>query len=196
MDKNTHIEFIAADSVYLHSGQIYFDSQSAGTPDSNFTIETVHGSVTHVGTQYMTNSDINGLTISVREGRVEVDGSYVDTAIASEGQQMILSGGAHPAITDFNIYGEAWNWIEATSPNVDIDGRTVNEFLAAIGREIGLQVLYVSPAAEQMAHNGVMKGNVDMDPRAELAFRMSGEDLGYRIDGGIIYVSVDSGSRP
>jgi len=41
-----------------------------------------------------------------------------------------------------------------------------------------------------------LKGNVDMGPRAELAFRMSGEDLGYRIDGGVIYVSIDSGSRP
>ena len=200
IDKNTRIEFESADSVYLHSGQIYFDAQSVGqtadTANSRFTIETDHGSVRHLGTQYMTYSDANELTISVREGQVEVDGSYVETATASEGQQMILSGGAHPAITDFNIYGGAWNWIEATSPNVDIDGRTVKEFLAAIGREIGLQVLYVSPEAEQMAHNGVMKGNVDMGPRAELAFRMSGEDLGYRIDGGVIHVSIDSGSRP
>jgi len=200
VDKNTRIEFTSADSVYLHSGQIYFDTQSANqaadSKTSRFTIETDHGSVRHLGTQYMTYSDANELTISVREGQIEVDGSYVETATASEGQQIILSGGAHPAITNFSVYGEAWSWVEATSPAIDVDGGTVAEFLAAIGREIGLQVLYVSPIAEQMAHNGVLKGNVNMDPRAELAFRMSGEDLGYRIDGGVIYVSIDSGSRP
>ena len=200
VDKNTRIEFTSADSVYLHSGQIYFDSQSPGhtadTANSDFKIETDHGSVLHRGTQYMTYSDANNLTISVREGRVEVDGSYVGTATASAGQQMILSGGARPAIADFHIYGEAWNWIEGTSPIVDIDGSTVDEFLTAIGREIGLQVSYMSPEAEQMAHNGVLKGNVDMGPRDELAFRMSGEDLSYRIDRGTIFVSIDSGSRP
>ena len=47
-----------------------------------------------------------------------------------------------------------------------------------------------------MAQDGVLKGNVDMGPREELALRMSGEDLSYRIDGGSIYVSIDSGSRP
>ena len=200
VDKNTRIEFTSADSVYLHSGQIYFDSRpanvaAAGT-GSRFTVATDHGSVEHLGTQYMTLADADKLTVSVREGQVVVDGSYVAKAVAVSGQQMTISGGARPIITDFNIYGDAWNWIEATSPAIDVDGSTVAEFLAAVGREIGLQVTYVSPAAEQMAHNGVLKGNADMGPRAELAFRMSGEDLGYRIDGGIIHVSIDSGSRP
>jgi len=195
VDKNTRIEFTSADSVYLHSGQIYFDSWSADTTGSGLTIETDHGSVMHFGTQFMTYSDANDLRVSVREGEVEVDGSYVAVAIASAGKQMILSGGARPVISDFNAYGAAWNWIESTSPVVDIDGHTVSEFLAAIGRETGLQIVYESPAAEEMSHSGVLKGNVDMDPRDELAFRMLGEDLVYRIDGGAIYVSIESGSR-
>jgi ferric-dicitrate binding protein FerR (iron transport regulator) len=198
--ENTRIEFMSASSVYLHSGQIYFDSQSAtqaaDTSNTGFTVETDHGSVKHLGTQYMTYSGTSSLTVSVREGQVAVDGSYVAKAVVVSGQQMTISGGARPVVTDFKVYGEAWNWIEATSPAIDVDGRTVNEFLTAIGREIGLQVSYVSPEAEQMAHNGVLKGNVDMGPRDELAFRMSGEDLSYRIDGGAIYVSFDPGGRP
>jgi len=200
VDKSTRIEFTSAESVYLHSGQIYFDSQPANntvaSTGPNFSIGTDHGSVEHLGTQYMTMADANKLTVSVREGEVSVDGSYVAKAVAVAGQQMTISGSARPTVTDFNVFGEAWSWIEATSPAADVDGGTVAAFLAAIGREIGLQVLYVSPEAEQMAQNGVLKGNVDMGPRDELAFRMSGEDLKYRIDGGAIYVSVDSGSRP
>jgi hypothetical protein len=109
---------------------------------------------------------------------------------------MTVSGGARPTIVDFNGFGEAWSWVEATAPVVDVDGRSVDEFLRAVGRETGLQVYYESPIAEQLATSGVLKGNVNMAPREELAFRMSGEDLVYRIDGGTIYVSaIDSGSR-
>ena len=110
---------------------------------------------------------------------------------------MTVSGGARPTVVDFNVYGDSWSWIEATAPLVDVDGRSVDEFLKKIGRETGLQVSYESPGAKQLAISGVLKGSVDMAPRAELAFRMSGEDLVYRIDGGTMYVSsIDSGSRP
>ena len=201
IDKNTQIEFTSSDSVYLMSGRIYFDSQTEQTAaitgsGYGFTIESDQGSVAHLGTQYMTTVSTTGLTVSVREGQVEVDGMYVQKAVADAGQQMTISGGARPAVVDFNVYGDAWSWIEATAPVVDADGRSVDEFLRTIGRETGLQVSYESPDAEQLANSGVLKGSVDMEPRDELAFRMSGEDLGYRIDGGTIYVSsIDSGSR-
>jgi len=200
VDKNTRIEFTSPDTVFLHSGRIYFDSQpavqTAAITGSGFVIETEHGSVQHLGTRYMTAVETRDLTVSVREGQVEIDGVYVNKAVAVAGQQLNISGGARPTVTDINIYGEAWGWIEATSPVINADGRTVEEFLAAIGRETGLEVNYVSPAAHEMARNGVLKGIVDMGPRDELALRMSGEDLDYRIDGGTIYVDIDSGSRP
>ncbi|MDH3614518.1 MAG: FecR family protein [Gammaproteobacteria bacterium] len=203
IDENTRIEFRSADSVYLQSGRIYFDSQPsqsvAAITGSGFEITTDHGSVKHVGTQYMTLADADRLTVSVREGRVAVDGVYVAEAVALEGQQLTVSGGARPTVVNFSGHGEAWNWVEATAPAADVDGRTVDEFLQWVGRETGLQVAYESPAAEEKAREGVLFGNVDMDmdPRDKLQFRMSGEDLDYRIDGGTINVSaIDSGSRP
>jgi len=211
VDKNTRIEFISADSVYLHSGQIYFDvkpsalsaSISAGSNEiaalnsvSGFKIETDHGLVRHVGTQFMTLVDADRLSVSVREGEVSVDGVYLEEAVAVAGQQMTLSGRARPSLLDIDKFGEAWNWIEATAPAANINGRSVDEFLTWIGRETGLQISYASLDAKQMAQNGILRGNVDMAPRDELAFRMSGEDLSYRIDGGTIYVTIDSGSRP
>lgn len=206
VDENTRIEFTSAESVYLHSGQIYFDSQpseltaaitgSGSEVAVDFEIETDHGTVNHLGTQYMTLADTQKLSVSVREGRVSVDGTYVNKAVARAGQQMTVSGGAQPSVVDINGYGAAWDWIEATAPTVQVDGRTVDEFLNWVGREMGLQVVYDSAAAKDKAQNGILKGNVDMIPRDELSFRMSGEDLNYRIDGGTIKVSaIDSGSR-
>ncbi len=84
IDANTRVEFISADAIYLRSGRIYFDSTPpeliAGIPGGSaatqFRIKTDHGTVTHVGTQYMTFTDGGELTVSVREGRVSMNGNY------------------------------------------------------------------------------------------------------------------------
>ena len=201
IDENTRIEFSSSDSVYLHSGRIYFDSHPAellsAITGSGFEITTDHGSVRHLGTQYMTFADNSKLSVSVREGEVLIKGVYVDEAVAVEGQQLTVSGGARPTVVNITGYGDSWDWIETMAPAVDVDGRSVDEFLTWVGRETGLQISYESPVAQQMARDGILRGNVDMDPRDELRFRMSGEDLDYRIDGGTIYVSATkSSSRP
>jgi len=201
VDENTRIEFKSPELVYLDRGRIYFDSQPsqlvAAITGSGFEIQTEHGSVKHLGTQYMTDVNSNSLTVSVREGEVEVNGAYVNKALAVAGKQLTVSGGAQPSVLDIDGYGAAWDWVEATAPNVDMNGRSTFEFLQRIGRETGLIVKFENAAAETLARGGVLHGKIDMDPRSELEFRMSGEDLSYRIDGGTIYVSaIDSGSRP
>ena len=200
IDQNTRIEFTSADSVFLHAGQVYFDSQNelvAAITGSALEIETGHGSVKHQGTQYMTAVDVRDLTVSVREGEVVVDGTYVDQAIAVAGQQLTVSGGARPSVVNIDGYGEAWDWIEATAPTVNMDGKSTFEFLQRIGREIGLALEFESAAAETLARDGILQGTINLGPRDELAFRMAGEDLSYRIEGGTIYVSsIDSGRHP
>ena len=198
IDKNTRIEFTTTDSVYLRSGQVYFDSQPAtmaAITGSGFEIETDHGLVKHLGTQYMTTVGARDLIVRVREGEVSVDGAYVEQAVAVAGQQMTVSGGATPSVLDIDSFGEIWAWAEEMAPTLNMDGRSTNDFLQTTAREIGLAVEYESDAAETIAHDGILRGTVEMDPRSELEFRMAGEDLGYRIDGGTIYVSIDSSSR-
>ncbi|MDH3432144.1 MAG: FecR family protein, partial [Gammaproteobacteria bacterium] len=138
VDRNTRVEFASAESVYLRSGQIYFDSTPSAlqgdkpgaavaaitASGSAFTIETDHGSVRHLGTQYMAFADRDRLSVSVREGQVAIDGTYVEETIAVEGQQLTISGSTRPIIVNFNGYGEAWEWIEATAPAADVDGRS------------------------------------------------------------------------
>jgi len=195
VDQNTRIEFKSTELVYLYWGRIYFDSQPsqlvAAITGSGFEIQTEHGSIKHLGTQFMTGVDSRDLTVSVREGEVEVDGAYVNKAVAVAGKQLTISGGAQPSVLDIDGYGAAWEWIERTAPVANADGRTVDEFLTWAGRQTGLQVSYESDEARVKAHEGVLRGNYeDISPRRELELRMSGEDLGYRIDGGTIYVST------
>ncbi len=199
IDEKSRVEFTSAESVYLHYGRVYFDSRAghavAAVTASGLRIDTDHGSVSNLGTQYMAFVDVERLRVSVREGEVLVDGKYAEAATASEGQQLTLSGSARPTIMSFSGYGEAWDWVETTAPAAEVDGKTVHEFLLWVGRETGLKVAYESQEAEQKARQGILRGNVEMEPRDELRFRMAGEDLDYRIQGGTIYVSIIAASR-
>ena len=77
IDENTRVEFVSPSEVFLHSGRIYFDS-AASQGSSDFLIQTPHGSVTHLGTQYMTESRPASLRVLVREGEVSVTGTFHD----------------------------------------------------------------------------------------------------------------------
>ena len=197
IDANTRVEFVSADEIYLLSGRIYFDStpseliagMPAGSVGTQLRIRTDHGTVTHVGTQYMTFANGGELTVTVREGRVSMNGNYHDETVL-EGQQLKIAGSNRGRFTNFPRHGAAWDWVEATAPVAYVNGRSVYEFLNWVSRETGLEIIYESPEAEQKARAGILKGKVDMDPRSALEFRMMGEDLNSRIDGGIIKVSL------
>lgn len=199
VDEQTRVEFNSPESVYLHSGRLYFDSEASGLvagtsagsvagPASLF-IETPHGVVRHLGTQYMTFADGQRLAVSVREGRVEVDGlRYRETA--SAGQQLTLTGTGRPSVVDFSGYGGAWDWTEAVAPAAELDGRTVHEFLDWVSRETGLAVEYESPAAEDLARSETLRGTVDSRPTNALRVWMLAVDLDWRVEGGVIRITA------
>jgi len=202
VDENTRVEFRSATSVYLVSGRVYFDSQTmaaisggdGATP--GLVIETDYGSVTHLGTQYMTTVDSGTLTVSVREGQVDVNGHY--TAYA--GQEMELVGGAQPSVTNISSSSAEWAWVETTAPTLDFSGKSSYDFLKWVGRETGHTVVFDGSEAEQIARSGDLIGSIEnLDPRTELEIRMRGEDLNVEFDpdGGTINVSaIDTGNRP
>lgn len=200
---DTVVEFVAADEVYLHSGRIYFDSTpsqliaaiSSGSVASNLRIRTDHGTVTHLGTQYMAYTASDMLEVSVREGEVLIDGKYHDEK-AIAGQQLSIAGSSRATVLNIDRHGAAWSWVEETSPLVNTDGRSVDEFLNWVGRETGLRVVYPDESTRQAAIDTVLKGNVNLKPSEALEFWLQGQDLKWQTDGGTITVSaIDSSSR-
>jgi len=199
IDADTRIEFVSTDTVYLRSGRIYFDSQMAaitgsGDSVSALQIETDHGTVRHLGTQYMTYTDEHGLSVSVREGEVAIDGDhYAQTAVA--GQRLTLSGRSRPNVVNIKRYGEAWQWIEATAPATQLDGKSAREFLHWVSRETGFRLEFENETAEQLANATMLRGTVETEPSNALRVWMMGVDLDWRVQDGVIYVSaIDSGS--
>jgi hypothetical protein len=180
VDSDSRIEFVAANEVFLHAGRIYFDSLGSG-PDSDFSIRTTHGVVSHVGTQYLTESTATSLTVSVREGEVRVTGAFHEPTVYV-GQRVQLSGSSQPSITNTSGAGSEWQWIEAVSPNISVDGMSVFDFLHWVGRETGHAVQFESASAQALARDTQLRGAVNAEPRAELRLRMMTVDLDARFD--------------
>ena len=180
VDADTRVEFVATNEVFLHTGRIYFDSAGAAD-DSPLLVRTEHGVVTHVGTQFLAESTASSLIVSVREGEVSIDGAFHDQAIY-EGQRAQLTGSARPLVTNTSGIGAEWQWVEAVSPTISVDGMSVFDFLYWVGRETGHDVRFESATAETLARNTLLKGAVDADPRTELRLRMMTVDLDVRFD--------------
>lgn len=195
IDENSRVEFVSPDEVWLHSGRIYVDSQplppQAGITQSSiagFAVQTAAGTVSHVGTQYMTAIDANALTVSVREGQVNVAGKFVD-ASAAAGQQVVLSGNGRPVYTNIGTHGESWLWIEKMVPEVDLDQRSAHEFIRWAGRETGLEVRFSSRPVEELARRTQMIGTIATEPRVALQTLLQTTDLQANIEDGQIIVS-------
>lgn len=200
LDENTTIEFRDASSVYLREGQVYFDSTPsnliAGAHNADpgsFVIATAYGRVTHIGTQFVTGVDDKMLKVSVREGRVDVEGRYYQRT-AERGQQLQFAGRQQPQTLSFDEYGDAWNWVAERSPVVDVDGRTLPEFLNWVSRELGREVVY-SDEARKIAmdpETNKLVGSVLDEPTEALRMRMLTAGLHAQFDEGVINVRISN----
>lgn len=195
LDENTIVVFEAIDQIYLQKGRIYFDSVNSPLSSRvkksgpvELRIRTDDGVVQHLGTQYMLEVNSDGLAISVREGKVSIDGAR---GVATAGQQLSILAGGIMETKETNVYGDQWQWIEKTAPAVKLGGRRVVEALAWVGRETGRSIEFSTPVAEAIANKESLVGfNVEtnLNPARALYIFAEMADLQVRVDGGIILV--------
>ena len=195
IDANTRVRFTDSASVYLDTGRVYFDSSPfafmariSGGDAPEFVVVTDYGEVAHTGTQFMTRVTDDDLTVSVREGKVEVEGRYQDY-VASSGEQVTMTGRGQPTVLSISRTGEAWNWVSRTSPVTDVDGKSLHEFLLWACRETGLEYHYEGGAEQIARYKAVLKGPIDTEPLQELKLRVESAGLEWAIVDGAIYIS-------
>lgn len=197
LDQGTRVEFTDAGSVFLHEGRIYFDSRGATLDagidkgaDPLLRLQTVHGGIQHMGTQYMARIDGDALVVAVREGEVAIEGTYYDHK-ASRGEQVTLRGRQRPSVLGIAANAGQWEWLENTTPVVDVDGHSLHEFLAWVSRELGLQLVFRGDA-EMVAHAAILRGAMDSRPADALRLRLESADLAWQIEEGVLYVGDET----
>jgi len=186
LDADSRVTFVSATLIELETGRVYFDSMNVNTA---LQIQTEYGVVQHLGTQYMTAVGAESLAISVREGRVSVDGLYFDE-VAEARRQLTLTGSARPQVLAIKPYGDDWAWIEAAAPLISSDGKSAYEFLHWVAREIGFEIEFDSPLVEAIARKAELSGEFDRQPRVALRQGLLAADLDYvlEIEKGVIHI--------
>jgi ferric-dicitrate binding protein FerR (iron transport regulator) len=188
VDEDSLLTLDSDTEISLIEGRIYVDSREGGAGDAVLTIQTPSGPVRHVGTQYITDVHGGEVTVSVREGKVAIGGGD-DMRTAAQGQRIQVTQTGEHTTTAIATYGDDWQWAELVAPRFDTDGRSVREFLEWVGRETGRRIEYGSVAAETMAAETRLHGNVDLEPLQAMQLMLQTSDLIPSVRDGVILVS-------
>lgn len=179
LDRETELIFISPGLVELVVGRIYFDSGSVAaknTGKSSLTVNTDVAVVRHVGTQFMTRILDGSLTVNIREGAVSIEGARYD-GTATAGQRIEIQADGGYEIDIEPGYGADWKWVEAITPPLNVEGRTILEFLNWVSRESGRPLKFESAAAKTIAASEELRGIVVVEPTRALEIFLQTTDL-------------------
>ncbi len=190
LDSETLLAFSDTRSAALTQGSVYVDTGPRGADHAgDFMIETPHGTVSHLGTQYLAQVDDESLRVAVREGRVSIlssRGSF--TGLAGEQLRLSPQGLERASIEP---YGRDWHWVGQVVPPFEIEGRNVEEFLAWTARESGRGLRFASAEARDLARGTLLRGSIEgLEPERALEAVLATTNLQPRIENGLIHVHV------
>jgi len=199
LDVDTRVQVLSPRAVALYEGAVYVDS---GGPDplhapggGSIEIRTPAGEVHEMGTQFEVRIIDAAVRVRVREGTVSMDLPTGGLEVqAGRELEVDAAGRAHRG--DVPTSGAHWEWIGAVAPMMEIEGRTLREFLDWFGRERGVEIRFAGAEPAASASNIRLNGSIDgmtLDQALEsvlLTCRM-----GHRIDGNAILVEPLAGPR-
>ena len=158
LDRDTHIVRLNPQHIVLRQGAVYVDAGLAPHESArHLQIDTPSGSVSHVGTQYEVRLLPVGTRIRVREGRVELGGPA--PVILQARDQLLVSGSGLITRTSIAPDSSEWDWAVQAAPAFEIEGRSLAQFLAWAGRELGCEIVYATPEAKAESMRAVLNGS-------------------------------------
>jgi ferric-dicitrate binding protein FerR (iron transport regulator) len=162
LDRGTAFELETSERLALRTGAVYVDANPKRAHGA-FIVSTHAGDVRHLGTQYVVRMHVDGIEVSVREGRVSIDNDAGSTA-ASAGERVEVSLRGEVRRGSIAPTAEQWRWASEVAPSFVIENASLAAFLDWIARETGRALVYESPQAQAAAATVTLHGSI-----AELA---------------------------
>jgi len=124
----------------------------------------------------------------VREGKVVLErgrGSHQ----ASVGEELSVSRSGAVSRATVPLYGESWAWVQRVAPVMNIEGRSLVEYLAWVARETGWSAEYADPDLESEAAAIELHGTIEgLSPAESLELVLPGSGLDHRLEAGSLLV--------
>ena len=189
---DTALRFTALTEIALQKGKIYVDfppTARSGALD----VSTRAGTIAHVGTAFEVLSNDEIVRIRVREGRVRLRHESQETLLDA-GTQLTADRAGNITRGSVEPYGREWLWVAGLTPDFEIEGRPLLEFLHWAARELGREVKFADSHAQEVAERTILHGSVKgRDPMDALNSVLLTTSLTYEVRGGTIWIQSRHG---
>ena len=182
------IEMSSNTRLTLQRGLIYVDTPPAAAGAGELQLMTSAGLIEHLGTAYEVLSDGSTVRIRVREGKIRLVNA-ANAVIAGQGTELTAGSQGGVSNRKFDPYGAEWDWVATLAPEFNTDGRSLFEFLQWASRELGRQLEFADPRAEEIARRTILHGSIRGDgARDSLSNVIQTTSLTYEIQAGAVRV--------
>lgn len=191
IDAFSRLRIDAADQLALQAGAVYIDSDSAG-PQATIRVQTPLGVASDIGTRFQVRLKDESLIVGVADGLVEVVRDDGQSHSVDRGYALALDASGRHEKQELDASDPEWSWIESIVPEFDIEGATLEEYLAWYARERGLELEWSDSRSESNARNTGLSGSIsgaNLDEGLELVKRIA--PFRHEIDEGRLRVSVE-----
>ena len=161
LDAATTVRVVSDRAIALADGAVYVDSRSpSGIAAGPLEVRTRWGTVRDLGTQFEVRVLEDALRLRVREGSVELRAPR-RTVIARAGEEVQVGRDGTLTRRTAPPHDPGWAWAASIAPLLDLQGRSVAEFVAWVGREQGRRVAYADDEVARTAARTVLSGSID-----------------------------------
>lgn len=188
LDADTRLRLASATEVELERGAVYVDTGAAS--GTGLAVRTPFGVARDVGTRFQVRLGDHEapLRVRVRDGSVVVERGS-ETRLAAAGEAIVVRGDGVMERRRASGYGPAWNWVTATAPRFELEGRTLAQLLEWVSRETGWVVRYEDPGLAAAADDVVLHGSLgDLRPDQAPFAVLPGAGLEGEFDEGTLVV--------
>jgi len=187
--RSSRLEVSADNTVRLTAGELYVDVPAQAGGSRRFVVLTEAGEFRHVGTQFAL-AIVGGQTrLRVREGSVRWHAGGGDATVPA-GSEVLIDRAGTWTRRAIATSGREWAWIEALTPEIEIENRPLAEFLQWAARESGRKLVLGDDGAGIQVMAIRMHGNIHgLTVMEALSAVMASTSLRFDLPGGLIRVS-------
>ena len=185
----TRLELVDARTLRLHRGAVYLDSGPVRTGEA-VEVVTEHGVFREIGTRFMVSVDENGASVRVRDGKVALGGSGEPVAA---GEMLTVTQAGVRVTGSVGPDDPVWDWTFLALGKVELEGRTLDDFLRWVAAENGWQLDYATPDIARRATRHTLSGALDgLTPDQALDAVLRTFGLRHSLEDGRLVISTDS----
>lgn len=192
MDTNTSVRVFDGYRLSLERGSIYIDSGGTGDQVPSVAIVTEYGVVTDVGTQFQVRRSDDRLDVQVREGEVRLSRGDEVHAVGI-GVALRLTAGGELTRQAVPLYGPDWDWILDVAQPFELEGETLESFLAWVSRETGWNLAFSSETVAGLLPEVVLHGSITgLRPHQALDAVLPTCGLTHRLSAGTLLIETET----